>query len=132
MQERAKVIAIHDRLVSVMPIDIESCAGCSNAECKKNGNVFEVLNANRLDISVGSEVRVAASVKNQLVQALFAIGLPLALAVAAYMAVDAFLPSWGEGGSVGLALVAFACGALLVARFRRVHSGDLPVIVEIL
>jgi hypothetical protein len=132
MQERAKVIAIHDRLVSVMPLDIDACAGCSNAECKKNGNVFEVMNANKLDLSVGSEVRVAASVRNQLVQALFSIGLPLALAVAAYAVVAAFVPAWGEGGSVGSALAAFACGALLVARFRRVHSGDLPVIVEIL
>jgi hypothetical protein len=132
MQERAKVIAIHDRLVSVMPLDIDACAGCSNAECKKNGNVFEVMNGNGLDISVGSEVRVAASARNQLVQALFSIGLPFALAVAAYIAAGALVPAWGEGGAVGSALVAFACGALLVARFRRVHARDLPVIVEIL
>jgi hypothetical protein len=132
MQERAKVVAIHDRLVSVVPIDIEACIGCSNGECKKNGNVFDVVNANRLDISVGSEVCVKASVANQLVQALFSIGIPVALSVVVYIIVARFFPSAGEGGAIGSALAGLVCGALLVARFRHLHARDLPLIVEVL
>lgn len=131
MQEKAKVIAIDRDVVSVMPLDIEACAGCTNAECKRDGNIFSVANRKKLDIVVGSEVRVVAPMKNQLAQAFVSVGIPILLAVCAFTLVAFLAPSAGEGARVGGALIALCVGMILVYRIRKTRSKDLPEIVEV-
>lgn len=132
MQEKAKVVEIHDELVCVVPLDIDACIGCTNAECKRNGNVFQAINRKKLDITVGSEVRVVAPLKSQLWQAFLAVGVPILLAAAAYALMAKFAPLSGEGGRVGAALAAMCGGMFLMYRLHRIHTKDLPEVVEVL
>jgi hypothetical protein len=131
MQEKAKVVSIRDDVVSVMPLDIEACMGCTNNECKRNGNIFTVANRKNFDIMVGSEVRILAPVKNQLFQGLFAVGLPILFGAAVFALVSYLAPSAGEGASVGGALFALCLGMVFVYRTRKTSAKDLPEIVEV-
>jgi hypothetical protein len=131
MQEKAKVVEVRGDVISVVPLDIEACIGCSNAECKKNGNVFQAVNSRKLAIVVGNEVRVLAPMKNQLWQAFLSVGVPLLLAVAAFASVAFFLPASGEGVRVGAALAALCAGMILTFNLHRIGSKDLPEIVEV-
>lgn len=131
MQEKAKVIAIDKDIVSVVPLDIEACIGCSNTECKTNGNVFTAANRRKLDIRVGSEVRIKAPVKNQLSQAFFAIGIPVLLSILVWQLVPLFFIGAGEIFQVGGALVALFAGAVIMFLLTHIVSKDLPEITEV-
>lgn len=132
MQERARIVRIDGDIVSVVPLDIEACIGCANAECKKNGNVFRAAKRKSLNLSVGDEVRIAAPVVRQLWQALLSVGIPFLFAVCAYVAVGSFAPTAGEGLRIGASLAALVAGMALVYFARRNKSKGLPEVVEIL
>lgn len=132
MQERARVVKLEGDVVSVVPLDIEACIGCSNSECKKNGSIFTAVNRLGLDLRPGVEVRIAAPARKQLEQALFAVGVPVLGAVAAWKLTARFFPACGEGVRAAIVLAAFVVGAVLVYAFSRAAPKDLPEIVEIL
>ena len=75
MTEKARVIAIDGRRVSVVPLDLEVCLGCSNDQCKSEGSVFTVINRRKFPLSIGSEVRVHARPGRQLLQGAVSVGL---------------------------------------------------------
>jgi len=130
MQETARVIAIEGELVRVVPLEIEACINCSNSACKANGNVFEVANRRGFDIHVGSEVRVGASIGDQVLQGLFSLGLPASAAGLAWYVAKAF--SGGETLAVCAALGALALTAAIVALVLRRRPPALPEIREVL
>lgn len=132
MQERAKVVGIDKNVISVVPIDIEACIGCSNSECKDNGHIFTALNRHNLDLNVGSVVRIDAPMRNQLVQALFAVIIPVGLAVLAFIYLPQFIEGAGEGARVGAAFVALLAGGALMFKLRRITNSDLPDVVEVI
>lgn len=132
MQERARVVRLDGDVVSVVSLDIEACIGCSNSECKKNGSLFTAVNRRGLELRPGVEVRIMAPVRKQLAQALFAVGVPVLGAVAAWKLVTRFFPACGEGVRAAIVLAAFVAGAVLVYAFSRAAPKDLPEIVEIL
>ncbi len=132
MQEKAKVVRIERDRVTVIPLDIDACIGCGNAECKKNGNTFTAVNLMGFDLSVGSEIRVGAPAKNQLKQGLLAIGLPVLLAIVAYLLTPRAVPGSGEGLRAGLALAALLLGAILGYRLSLRIGVDLPEVTEVL
>lgn len=114
-----------------MPIDIEACIGCKNRECKANGNRFEALNARSFPLSVGDEVRVGASAKNQLGQALASVLFPALAALVVYLAFPRIAPAFGEGSRVASTLAALVACAW--ARIRRVERTPprLPEVIEV-
>lgn len=132
MQEKAKVIAIDNGTVTVVPIDIEACVGCSNSDCKNNGSEFTVVNSQKLAIRVGSEVHITAPVKNQLSQAFLSVGVPVMLAVAAFILVPVVIPGAGEGLQVGGSMLSLIAAFVLMYRFGRIGTKDLPEISEVL
>ncbi len=132
MQESARVVSIEGSVATVQPLDIEVCIGCSNSECKKNGNLFRVANSRNFPIKPGSEVKIAAPVKNQLYQAIFAVGVPVAVSACFFIAARRYIPSVGEGGSVGIALAALVASMILVYRIRKSVEADLPEIISVL
>ena len=132
MLERAKIVKVEGSVVTVVPVDIEACAGCANAECKKNGNLFEAVNREGFALSPGMEVRVAAPARKQLAQALLAVGVPAVAAWLCWKALDALAPRLGEAARAGISLAAFLAGAVLVYALSRAAPKDLPEIVEIL
>ncbi len=132
MQEKAKVIGMENDIVSVIPLDIEACIGCSNAECKQNGNVFTAVNRQKFDIRVGSEVRISAPVKNQLSQAFLSVGVPVLAAVAVWMLLPALFAGATEALQVGGSLLAFIAAAALMFRVTGKTAKDLPEITAVL
>ncbi len=132
MQEKAKVVSIQNDIVTVIPLDISVCIGCSNTECKTNGNIFTAINSGKFDISVGSEVRIGASGKKQLYQAFVSIGIPVMAAVSVWLFVPLVCADAGEGVRVGSALLALAVCAALLSRLARTRAKDLPEITEVL
>jgi len=132
MQEKAKVVGIENDIVSVIPLDIEACIGCGNDSCKQNGNLFTALNRRKLDIRVGSEVRIAAPVKNQLSQAFMSVGVPVLVAVAVWILLPVMFSGSTEAVQVGGALLGFAGAAVLMFRITGKDAGDLPEITAVL
>ena len=132
MQEKAKVVKVEGSVVSVVPVDIEACVGCANAECRKNGSLFAAVNREGFELAPGMEVRIASPARKQLAQALLAVGVPTLAAGLGGKALDARLPGAGEAARAGLSLAAFLAGAVLVYALSRAAPKDLPEIVEIL
>lgn len=132
MQEKAKVTAIDNDIVTVVPLDIEMCIGCSNSECKNNGSVFSAANNRKLNIVVGSEVRISAPVKNQLFQALSSVGIPILIAFLTWQLIALFFPGANEMILVIGALIALFAGAVLMFVVSRIKAKDLPEITEVL
>ncbi len=132
MQENAKIVEIGQKSVSVIPVDIEACIGCSNSECRDNGHVFEVVNRRRMDIKVGDVVRVQSTMKNQLAQGVTAVGVPVTCAIAAFVIASILAPGSGEGFRVGLALAALLAGGVATYFVTKRTEDSLPEIVQVL
>lgn len=131
MQEKAKVVRIDRDRVTVIPLDLEACMGCGNAECRKNGNMFTVINRGRFDLLVGSEIRVGAPAKIQLKQGLLAVGLPVLLAVGAYTLCSRVFPAAGDGLRTLSALAALLIGAFLGYRLSIRFGVELPEVTGV-
>lgn len=132
MQEKARIVEINGEFVTAMPLDIEVCIGCQNNDCKTNGSIFYAINRRKFPIKIGSEVKIAASLKKQVLQAVFAVGLPVLLAVGGFMLVPLIVPGAGEGWQIGAALIFLIVGAVLLFQIRRIFRPDLPEIVAVL
>ena len=133
MQEKARVIRIEKNTVSVVPVEIDVCIGCSNSECKKNGSVFSVLNSQNFDIKIGSEVRIAAPVKNTLLQTLFSVGIPICGAALFFILGRVVFPgAGGEGLEVGLTFLGLITGVVIVMLISGRKSQKLAEIVAVL
>lgn len=132
MQEKARIVEISGDIVTAIPLDIEVCIGCQNTECKTNGSVFSAINRRKFPIKIGSEVKIAASLRKQVLQAVFAIGFPVLLAVGGFHSVPFFNPWAGEGWRIAAALVLLIVGAVILFQMRMRFRPDLPEIVAIL
>jgi Positive regulator of sigma(E), RseC/MucC. len=132
MQEVARIVAIDGDVVTVVPLDVEACIGCQNAACRENGSVFSAVNTRRLEIRIGSEVRIASPVRSQLRQGFSALGIPVLAAAAAYILVSVFVPASGEGLRVPVALATLVAGMILTYALHRSDESELPEIVEVL
>lgn len=132
MQEKAKVIEIRADSVAVIPLEIDACVGCSNAECKDNGHEFLVTNPLGLPIKVGSEVRIGAGLKKQLVQAFMSIGIPVLLSIVVFALTPRFIEGAGEGLQVGLSLLTLLAGGILMYRITKLSAKDHPEILELI
>lgn len=132
MQEKARIVEIGRDSVTVIPVDIEACIGCSNSECKDNGHIFSVVNRRKHSIKVGDTVHVKSPLKNQVGQAIIAVGIPVALAVCVFILTPTVLPSAGEGAQVGASLAALLVGSVITYFVSRRTADDMPEITEVL
>lgn len=117
MKEKCRVISIDSDFVRVLPLISDACINCNTASCAKSGTPFEVRNSENLPISVGSVVKIGASVKIQTIQAILALIIPFAAAIIGY-AVTAF----NEPVRVSIALGSFVCAAAGVVIFTKVRK----------
>lgn len=132
MQEKAKVIEVTNDFVRVIPLDIEVCIGCKNTKCQQNGSIFTAQNPLNLKLEPGSEVRIRASSKKQIKQALIAIGVPILFAIGASILSSQFLSNINEKTQILASLVGLCAGALLVFLFRNTNNTELAEIYEVI
>jgi hypothetical protein len=130
MQEKARIQAIDGRRVTVVPLDLEACIGCKNAQCKSNGNRFEAVNSRGLDLRVGDEVRIGASAGAQARQALLSVGLPAGVGIIAYLTFGALFPV-SEGLRVALSLGGVLASALIRLRLIGPSGAALSEVLEV-
>lgn len=128
MTEKARVIAIDGRRVSVVPLDLEVCLGCSNDQCKSEGSVFTVINRRKFPLSIGSEVRVHARPGRQLLQGVVSVGLPLITGAVSYAALPLLAPIAGSVLQSVIAIGAVILTAALIARMIHVGEAGFPEI----
>lgn len=81
MRNIASVIAIQEKYITVIPIISDTCIGCEQRNCGEAGEPFFVTNPKNFSLSIGSKVKIHASKKDQLAQAIFAIFLPIGAAI---------------------------------------------------
>lgn len=131
MTETARVVAINGKTVSVVPLNVEVCLGCSNDHCKSQGSVFTVKNRKKFDLKTGDEVRIGASPAHQVLQAVFSLGFPLLSGVLVYAAFPSLMPFAGAGLRAGVALGALFLSAIILARSVRIGEKGFPEITEV-
>lgn len=132
MTEIAKVVAIDGEKIQVAPLNVDVCLACSNEKCRSQGSLFTVCNPQRLQITVGSEVRVAAPVVRQLFQGALALGVPVLAAILAYMLLPRCIPAVGDGLRAGLAVAVCVLVAVILTHFLSNSDGSFAEITEIL
>jgi hypothetical protein len=132
MQEKARVLFIEKNIITVAALDVASCVGCANSHCRENGSEFTVSNKLQLDIHPGSVVRVVARVRNQLVQSLVSLGVPVLVAVVIWLLVSVLFPAAEEALLVGASLLGLIGAGALMFRITGNTANDLPEIVEII
>ncbi len=132
MTETARVVAIDGKTVSVVPLNIEVCLGCSNEQCKSQGSVFTVKNRKQLTLNTGDEVRIGARPARQILQAAVSVGIPAVVGVIAYAFLPVLQPAAGAGTRTGIALGALFLSAVVLAGTVRIGEKGFPEITEVI
>ena len=136
MTDKAFVLSVQADAITVMPMQKDSCAACT-ADCAKRTASFTVNNPRNLDIKPGCTVKLSASRKNQAVQALVSLLLPILSAVAGYFLAGpvcaAFGFNAGDGAKAAGVLILFLAASLAVFFLtRKFPIPGTPEIAEIL
>jgi len=132
VQERARVLKINGDCVDVVPLDIEVCLGCSNSECRTHGSVFTARNRKKLNLSVGTHVRIGASPVTQALQAVLSIGAPIVIAVTVWWSITVCIPELADSWRVGFTLLGLVSGAVACLVITGKWKAELPEVLEIL
>ena len=132
MTESARVVAVDGKKVSVIPLNIEVCLGCSNEECRSGGSLFTVVNRRDLPVHIGSEVRIGAPVGRQVIQGLVSIGIPVFSAVMLYSGLPHLFPSIEAVIRSGAAIVAALAAAVIVSRVLSIGDAGFPEITGLI
>jgi len=84
MREKAIIIEISGKKITVVPLISDACIGCEHGSCSQRGEPFTVTNPLGLPVSIGCVVRISAKLKHQAVQAAVSLGFPVISAVAGF------------------------------------------------
>lgn len=93
MRDIASIIKINENSITVVPIITDACIGCESRTCGERGEPFYVTNPKNLLISIGSTVKIHARVKDQIAQAVFALFIPIIVAILAFSLFGKIAPS---------------------------------------
>ncbi len=129
MRDRAQIVSVDGDVIKVVPLISDVCINCEKSSCAKRGKSFEVSNPKSFPIKRGDVVKISSPILQQILQALFALVLPVLCAIAGY-----FLVPGSEGAKAAAATVCFVVGAAVVfivthflPPFKSEISGVLPV-----
>ena len=129
MRDRAQIIAIDGNDIKVVPLISDVCINCEKSTCAKRGKSFSVSNPKNYSVKNGDVIKISSPLLHQILQALFALVLPVLCAIAGYL----FVP--GSEGIKALAVTGcFVAGAAVVfivthflPPFKSEIVGVLPV-----
>jgi hypothetical protein len=104
MKSEAIISRIEGKNIWVTPVLGAVCLGCKGDAgcCSKGKTPYQVVNPRGLKVSVGRTVSIDASAGIRTAQAFFALGFPLACAVAGFLAAEPIARSAGMASSEGL------------------------------
>jgi len=129
MRDRAQIIAVDGNDIKVVPLISDVCINCEKSSCAKRGKSFYVSNPKNYSVKKGDVVKISSPLFHQILQALFALLLPVLCAVAGYL----FVPG-SEGVKAFAVTGCFFAGAVVVfvvthflPPFKSEIAGVLPV-----
>lgn len=118
MREKASIIAISEKKITVVPLISDSCISCEHGSCSQRGEPFTVTNPLGLPVSIGCVVRITAKLRHQAAQAVFALGFPILAAIAGFFIAGFIAQRMGatptEGMKAGGVLTGLALAGILV------------------
>lgn len=134
MNEKARVMKIAGKLITLKAADLECCFGCMNQECREGGSQFEAYNRRGLPLEAGQLVEVGIQSSNLLAQGLWALGLPAGAFALSFASISLLAPALSEATAAAASLgVCLLCSAGLYAarRFKPAVS-RLPEVLDVL
>jgi len=132
MTETARVESIDGQVVTVVPLDLDVCLGCSNEHCRSEGSRFTAVNRRRLPLEVGSRVKIGAPAGRQALQAVVAFGLPVLAGGVVYAALAWLLPAFDVALRALVSVGAAVITAALLAKAVRPAHGSFPEITALM
>ena len=136
MTERAYVVSVQEKHIYASLLELEDCASC-HASCGKKGGCFEVANPKGMKVAQSSCVLISASRRNQALQGIVCLLLPVLLAFVGYFVCPVLTSVFGktisaDGRAGGVLLFFFASCAVVFFLTRKFPIPGKPEIVEVL
>jgi hypothetical protein len=139
MKSEAIISRIEGKNIWVTPVLGAMCLGCNGEVgcCSRRKRPYQVINPRGLNVSVGRTVSIDASAGMRTVQAFFALGFPLACAIAGLLAAEPIARSAGMASSEGLKVLLTLgglglAGGLVMLVNATSHRDKMSEIVDVL
>lgn len=137
MRDKACVINFEHDIVWVTPLLGDTCINCNKPSCARKGTPFRAANPNRLALRCGDIVKIGVSRRAQLTQAMVALLIPIAAAVAGFFAAEPLATLLGKAVTEGMKAAGVLLGlglatSVITALTRSKLNLARPVIVSVL
>lgn len=137
MRDRACVINFEHDIVWVSPLLSDTCINCNHPACAKRGSPFRAVNPNKLQLKCGDIVSIGVSRRAQLIQALIALFIPIAVATGGYFLAEPLAVLAGKAVTEGMrAASVLVCllvsTSIITALTRSKLNLSKPVITAVL
>jgi len=110
MREKASIVAISGKKITVIPLISDACIGCEHGSCSQRGEPFTVTNPLGLPVTIGCVVRITAKLKHQAIQAAVSLGFPVLSAVAGFFTAGLIAQFFGFTPTEGIKAAGVLCG----------------------
>ncbi len=125
MRDKALVVTVTDKDVLVKPLLTGACINCKKSSCAQQGTPFSVSNPQKFALKQGSVVTLTANRAAQSLQAVFALFVPVAAAIAGYLLSPENEKSraiWSIAGFVLASIIVFAVTRLFPPQKSSIAS----------
>jgi Positive regulator of sigma(E), RseC/MucC. len=127
------VVSTENESVTLTPVsDADTCAACGGS-CSSCHVRFSVANSRHFDVKPGQRVKIGMSAKNEALQGILALAVPVLCAAGGFFAAgpiaSLFGKTAGEGMRAGCVLLflAVSCAAVVVVTRRRPNPEKLEI-----
>jgi len=132
MKEIGRIQNISGDMVTIKGGEISACVGCSNSECKGNGNIFTAKNSLNLPIHEGQLVEVENKASTTFIQGLEVLLPPVVLFILGYILTGRFAPASSDDVRVGIGVAALFLGFFIMYWVKKLlPSSGAPQITRI-
>lgn len=128
MTERARVIEVRDRIVTLQCFEHQGCSNCGSVFCNVKARTYDATLSDGIQVKPGDQVEVFVPPGRAIVAGFAVLIFPLLLFLAGYLAFG-FLDS--EPVRVGAGLGGMTAGFGIVYLAGRGRKKELPAVVRV-
>lgn len=133
MKEIGRIQKIEGDLVTIKGGELSACVGCTNSECKGNGNIFTAKNNLGLPIKEGQLVEVENKASTSFIQGLEVFLPPVLLFIIGYVLTGQLAPGSSDDIRVGIGVAALFAGFFIMYWIRKIiPAAGAPQITKII
>lgn len=126
MHDKALVVSVTGKDVLVKPLLTGACINCTKSSCARQGTPFSAANPQSFALKAGSIVTLTANKAAQSLQALFALLVPIAAAIAGYM-----LSPENEKSHAIWSIAGFILASVIVFSVTRLFPPQKSIIASV-